>query len=406
MKRMFSWLFAVAIASPLAHGQSEEFGKWIVLFDGQSLDAWRAAKPNHPSETRQHQQAWRIEDGAMTNTRDKVNDLCTKELFENYELEIDYRIPPKGNSGVYLRGQVEIQIYDSYGKDASELRPVDAGSVFGGDFLPLRNAQRPPGEWNTFRVLHIGHHITVWHNGVLIQDNVYSPKPTGGEMSANDEKELTPLRGPLMLQGNHSHVWYRSVRIRPLFGPGSGWRPIWNGKDLSAFHADGKDITSGWAVKDHAFSNIVHGSKGFDIWTNEKFENFLVYYCYKSNPSAEAENGNSGFYFRNQWEIQIYKDGSIDRKHGDGALYSLYAPLAAARHGPNEWNHIFAKLDGMRISAWQNGQLIHSGRQCATRTDNHGKKTEKPAPDTFKIQGDHGQVFFSQLWIKPLPDSK
>ena len=402
MSRHVGVFFFVVITSSAAFGQSEEFGKWTSLFNGTDLNGWVSAKKAHGANV------WTVDDGTLTNGKGGVNDICTAREFKDYELEIDYRIPKSGNSGVYLRGQIEIQIFDSAGKE--ELSSADAGAIYGGNFVALKNAQKPAGQWNKYRLLHVGHRITVWHNDVLIQDNIYADKQTGGAMKVSPTKghKLDTRQGPLMLQGDHTRVWYRNIRVRPLFADGSGWRPIWNGKDLSAFDARGRDIDQAWKVKDNAFTNVLFGHrKGHDIWTRESFGNFLVYYSYKSNPTIEA--GNSGFYLRDQWEIQIHRRTSIDPRrgrHSDGALYSLYAPLVNARHGPEQWNHVFVKLDGMKIWVWQNGQLIHDGRVCSTRSDNHRTQTTEFSRKPFKIQGDHGQVSFSNLWIKELADTR
>lgn len=406
MLRALAFTACIFTSSSVA-AQSTEFGEWIELFNGQNIDGWVAAKPGEDNP-RQQQNVWKAEDGTLTNGGPKKNDLCTVDSFQDYELEIEYKIPPRGNSGVYLRGQIEVQIYDSADKSDQDLSEADAGALYGAG-KALRSTQYPPGHWNKYRVLHIGHRITVWHNGILIQDNRYAPDKTGGAMPRDGEREdhpqvtVTANEGPIMLQGDHGHVWYRNVRVRPLFTAGSGWRSIWNGKTLDAFWTkEGHDINNLWAVKDHAFTNVGFGSNGADIWTKEEFGNFLAYYSYKSNP--EADGGNSGFYLRNQWEIQIHSQNSTSNKHGDGALYSLYPPLVAARHEPHQWNHVWVKMEGVRIWVWQNGQLIHNGRVCATRTDNHKTPTPGFSKGPFKLQGDHGEVAFSQLWIKPLPD--
>ena len=383
--------------------QSDDFGEWAELFNGKDLEGWHTAKPSQAGG----ENLWAVEDGALANIRGGVNDICTVEEFEDYELEIEYKIPQGGNSGVYLRGQIEIQIADSYrdGKKKEKLGNGDAGAVYGGDFIALENAQNPPGEWNKYHVLHIGHRITVWHNGVLIQDNVYQNGKTGGAMGEHRGRELQPEKGPLMLQGDHSKVWYRNIRIRPLFG--EGWKPIWNGGDLSAFNARNDDRAKDglrWEVEDHAFTNTATGGRGHDIWTDESFGNFLVYYAYRSDPKVEG--GNSGFYLRDQWEIQILGSQGTGQEHGDGALYSKKAPDVEARHAEERWNHMFVKLDGMKVTVWQNGKKIHDEVVLDTRTDNDQVKTPDFSSAPFKIQGDHGKVWFSGIYIKPLPDTK
>ncbi|MBN1442022.1 MAG: DUF1080 domain-containing protein [Planctomycetes bacterium] len=415
MSRKLLQVACFALLSASLSAQSDEFGEWIDLFSGKDLTGWQNAKPDE--EHHRGPNRWAAADGALTNTKwgGEGNDVCTERTFKDYELEVEYKIPKDGNSGVYLRGQIEIQIFDSFGKE--KLSMADAGAIYGAGFLPLKNVQKAAGEWNQFRVLHIGHRITVWHNGVLIQDNVFQSGQTGGSMKTHKGRELTTDEGPLMFQGDHSQVWYRNIRIRPLLA-GGGWKSLWNGEDLTQFDGHGRDKLL-WEVRDNAFTNTATGGGGHDIWTKESLGNFLAYYCYKSDSREEDSegrkisdrSGNSGFYLRNQWEIQVLSHQEADPenkrgKHSDGALYSLYAPLVKARHEPDQWNHMFVKVDGMKIWIWQNGKLIHDGRVCETRTDNHGQKTLEFSKGPFKLQGDHGKVWFSGVHVKPLPDDR
>jgi hypothetical protein len=384
-----------------AAAQSDDFGKWISLFNGKDTTGWINAKSEDPGAKNR----WTVEDGALTNETKGVNDACTVEEFEDYELEIEYRVPKDGNSGVYLRGAVEVQVFDSYGRTPEK---HDAGAIYGG-FVPLANPSKPAGEWNKFRVLHIGPRITVWHNDVLVQDNVVRATETPSSMTVHPKSKNkidAARKGPIMLQGDHEKVWYRNIRIRPLFSAAAGWKPLWNGKDLSELTArEDRRAKDGlaWKVEDGAFTNAAHSSRGHDIWTKEPFGNFLVHYAYKSDPSIEG--GNSGFYLRDQWEIQIYRETKLDDKHSDGCLYSIHTPLVNARHKPDQWNHMDVKVEGMKIWVWQNGKLLHDGRTCETRTDNHRAATKAFSRASFKFQGDHGKVWFTSLYIKPLPDS-
>ena len=220
----------------------KRFGGWTTLFNGKDLTGWQTAKTNQQGGKNR----WQVEDGTLTNISGGMNDICTLEEFTDYELLIEYRLPPRknpdkahGNSGVYLRGTCEVQVYDSYGKADKDLAPADCGAIYGKNFVALTNVQKKPGEWNQYRIIHVGDHITVYHNDVLIQDNVYQKDRTGGAMGrypTGDKHKLTGRKGPLMLQGDHTKVWYRNIRIRPLT-VGKGWRSIWSDgdKDLSAF---------------------------------------------------------------------------------------------------------------------------------------------------------------------------
>lgn len=397
----------VFIASGLLQAQGDELGQWLPLFNGKDTKGWLNAKADRGSPNR-----WKADEGALTidlKPGEQGNDACTEELFENYELECEYKVPPGGNSGVYLRGWIEVQILDSFPKKAkaAKLGQGDAGAIYSAG-APLVNASKPAGEWNQFRILHLGDRITVYLNGELVQDNMHVPSSTPGSMAGSPlarEWKLDGKRGPILLQGDHGPVWYRNIRIRRRLDARDGWRPLWNGKDLSEFTARGDPRAKDglrWSIESHAFSNGKHtGGNGHDIWTNEAFGNFLVHYEYKSGPG----DANSGFYLRDQWEIQIESKNDLSSKHSDGALYSTYPVAQVARNAPDQWNHMDVKLVGNKVWVWQNGKLIHDGRELTKRTDS-GAPTPAFSKAPFKLQGDHGTVAFTNLWIKPLPDTQ
>ena len=193
--------------------ESGEPGEWITLFNGKDTSGWIKAKAEQPNRP------WSVTDGMLSNAGNVGMDLCTVEEFSNYELELQYKLPPsRGNSGVYLRGQIELQIDDSRGK--KNLTKCNAGAIY--DIAaPADNPQKPAGQWNHLRIRHRGYRISVWHNRVLIHDNTYVDEHTALTMmeSVAGKRKGQPLdlsRGPIMLQGDRSEIWYRAIRIRRL----------------------------------------------------------------------------------------------------------------------------------------------------------------------------------------------
>jgi hypothetical protein len=346
-----------------------------------------------------------VEDGTLLMPGAGGKDICTVEEFADYELEIEYDLPPGGDSGVYLRGVTEVQVSDHRQDDVNTPPTKTSGGAIYGELAALKNVQKPAGEWNHLRILHIGFRITVWHNGELIQDNVHYDGTTAGSMKTShvNARELEGSTGPILLQGDHGKVRFRNVRIRRLFAREDGWRSLWSGRDLAAFTAHGDEKARRgllWTVRGRAFTNTASENEGHDIWTRQAFDNFLAHYAYKCDP--DIGHGNSGFYLRDQWEIQILAESKAGNKTTDGALYSLKAPDVIARHAPSQWNHMDVKVEGMRIWVWQNGKLIHDGVRCLTRTDNHAVQTLTVSKGPFKFQGNHGEVAFTDLYIKSL----
>jgi len=191
----------------------------IVLFDGTDLSAWRHLD-GRPAE-------WEVADGAMT-VKPRSGGIVTSAEFADVQLHVEFCSPEsdhdtgqgRGNSGVYLQGRYEVQVLDSY---QNETYPNgQCGAVYG-QHAPLVNVCRPPGQWQTYDIvfhppafdrggkrLRPGV-ITVFHNGVLVQDNV----TVEGDTTASPIKE-GPGDGPLYLQDHGDLVRYRNIWIRRL----------------------------------------------------------------------------------------------------------------------------------------------------------------------------------------------
>lgn len=194
----------------------------ILLFDGKDLSQWESIKGG-PAK-------WTLGDGAFTVAKG-TGDLRTQRSFGDCQLHIEWRAPAKvsgtgqerGNSGVYLQGRYEVQVLDSY--DNATYVNGQAASIYK-QAIPLVNASRKPGEWQTYDIFFRAPRftadgsvekpafITVVHNGVLVQDHVeikggtvYRGPPS---YAKHDAKE------PLVLQDHDTPVSYRNIWIREL----------------------------------------------------------------------------------------------------------------------------------------------------------------------------------------------
>jgi hypothetical protein len=197
----------------------------IVLFDGKDLSHWVQKKDSSPAK-------WTVANGYM-EVAPKTGDVQTKESFGDCQLHVEFREPdpPKGedqdrgNSGVFLMGLFEIQVLDSY--NSKTYADGQAAAVYG-QYPPLVNASRAPGQWQTYDIIWHGPrfdesgkltrpaHVTVIHNGVLVQDNVEPTGPTGHHMRPPYAK--IPEKLPLGLQDHNHPVRYRNIWIRELAG--------------------------------------------------------------------------------------------------------------------------------------------------------------------------------------------
>jgi Domain of Unknown Function (DUF1080) len=214
------------VVTPGTFSTAEQPGKppsdAVVLFDGSSLDAWRADKGGGPAK-------WQVKNGFM-EVVGGAGDLVTKEEFGDSQLHIEFATPAppvnssqgRGNSGVFLYGLYEVQILDSF----QNLSYADGqASAIYGQSPPLVNASRPPGEWQTFDIIYTGPrfeggkvttpgYVTVLHNGVVTQNHTQI-------LGVTAHRVLPAVvahgpKGPIKLQDHGNPMRFRNIWIRPL----------------------------------------------------------------------------------------------------------------------------------------------------------------------------------------------
>ncbi|MGK0219397.1 MAG: hypothetical protein ACI9HE_002899 [Planctomycetota bacterium] len=191
----------------------------IVLFDGTDLAGW-SKRGGEPA-------GWALEDGVMLAVRGE-GPVISKQTFGDMQLHLEFATPAepqgsgqgRGNSGVYLQARYEVQILDSF---ENETYPNGQCGAIYGQHPPLMNACRKPGEWQSYDIIFHGAvfdadnkktanaTLTVFHNGVLIQDHA---QVTGSTTAAMQGEGAST--GPLYLQDHGNPVRYRNVWVREL----------------------------------------------------------------------------------------------------------------------------------------------------------------------------------------------
>ncbi|MFA5192009.1 MAG: DUF1080 domain-containing protein [Verrucomicrobiia bacterium] len=199
---------------------------FVPLFDGKGLDAWQMGPDK----------SWAVEDGVITlkhadyDGKEHNSDyLWTKEQYGDFILELEFKIPEKANSGVFLRTSdlknpvytgIEVQITNSYGK-TNLSRGGTAGAVYDCQ-VPSKNAIKPPGEWNHYRITCKGSKITVVLNGEHLVDmdlNQWTEPHKNPDGSKNKfPKALKDFarKGHIGLQDHGRQVWYRNIQVKKL----------------------------------------------------------------------------------------------------------------------------------------------------------------------------------------------
>lgn len=204
---------------------------WTNLFDGKSTKGWH-------SYLKKDVQGWTIDNGTLTTTG-KGGDLVTDREFENFELEFDFKVQPKGNSGViykvieskelnqpYISGP-EFQVIDDKGYEWVEngqRKQLSTKQLTGASYDVLPPADltivKPAGEWNKGRILVNNNHVEHWLNGKKMVEYEYGSeawkKMVAGSKFAKSKYAEPHAKGRISLQGHGDTVWYRSIRIREL----------------------------------------------------------------------------------------------------------------------------------------------------------------------------------------------
>jgi len=201
--------------------------------NGKDLDRWQT-KPNqhkwpshwtvgaatlNPADPRQFVVS--AEGQELINAQGHGQDIYSTAEFGDAVIELEVMVPRGSNSGIYVQGEYEVQVLDSFGQDKPG--PGDMGAIYGA--RPPKNPEyRQPGEWNTYRIefqaprfddagrkIANAKFVKVQLNGRLIHEDLEMPGPTPAGLTGKER----PL-GPLKFQGDHGAVAYRKIRVTPL----------------------------------------------------------------------------------------------------------------------------------------------------------------------------------------------
>jgi len=208
---------------------------FTALFNGKDLTNWKGNVPinqrkGSAEEMDKRQKAadaktlphWTVKDGILQYDG-KGDSLQTAKDYGDFELWIDWKIEEKGDSGIYLRGMPQVQVWDS--DNSPGARGEDKSSGSGGLWnnpvpkgqdsksvgkVPLKKADKPIGQWNTFRIIMKGDNVTVYLNGELVGDN----KPLAPYKGFGFDK--LPATGPIELQHHGDKLWFKNIYIKEL----------------------------------------------------------------------------------------------------------------------------------------------------------------------------------------------
>lgn len=355
-------------------------GGFVRLFDGRSLAGWKGLVADPPkrakmtpeelrtaqAEADERMRAhWRVEDGALVFDGGGES-LCTGRDYGDFEFLADWLIGPHGDSGLYLRGSPQVQIWDPADY------PEGSGGLYNnqkGPSKPLEKADRPIGEWNTFRVIMIGDRVTVYLNDKLAVDNVVL------ENYWERDRPIYPL-GQIELQAHGNPLRFRNVYVREIprdpasdtpdiLSPeeaGEGFAPLFNGRDLAGWTGN----TRGYAAENGRI--VVHPELGSgNLYTEKDYGDFVLRFEFKLTPGANNGAGVraplEGDAAYEGLEIQILEDSApqywgLMPYQYHGSVYGIVPAKRGFLKPAGEWNAEEISLAGRRAVVKVNGSVV------------------------------------------------
>jgi hypothetical protein len=381
------------------------YGKPIDLL-ANGLADWEEVQKDKPLPNQ-----WSFKDGVLS-TAHKLTpqggwvpgcNLRTKcGEYGDCRISFDFRLPEFSNSGVWLRGNYEINICDSYGWAIDNRN----SGILCGLFEPLVSAEKKYGEWQHIDCWFVNRHCTIVLNGKVTMDNAPVYGVTGGAMTSD-----VFAKGPVVLQGDHSGCDFRNMVLTPVLScPDAlplepGYTRLFNGRDLDGwigatnlFYAENGELVFREGEKN--FGNLFYGRKFSDF--NARFQFKLV------------PNGNNGFAIRagdaavvggalvggntpgrdaayNGMEIQILDDtGSLKQNNKSwqycGSIYGVVAAQKGHLRPVGEWNDYDVTAQGDNVTVRLNGVTILS-TSVKDLDANGGTPDGKPHPGLHNKSG-------------------
>lgn len=404
---------------------------FVALFNGRDYKEWTGGATRDPreiaalsAEKRAEWHAkmqdginthWRVEDGVLVSDGEEPY-LATKREFGDFEMWVDWLIGPKGDSGIYLRGVPQVQIWDP--TNPASFRHGNqkgSGALWNNktnERFPTELADKPVGEWNRMYIRMVGPYVSVTLNGKRVVANV---------VMENYYDKSIPIfaRGPIYLQTHGAETRFRNVFVREIPSDEAnqllqeigdeGFQSVFNGSDLSGWigAVDSYDVVDGTLQ--------CKSGHGGNLLTKDSYDNFVVRLEFKLPPG-----GNNGLALRakspdgemayDAMEIQVLDDTASQYKdlhdyQFNGSLYGLAPATRGYLRPTGEWNFEEITVDGDRVTVRLNGFEILNAELAKLREKPADSKKHPGASRTsghFGFCGHNEPVAFRNIRIKRL----
>ncbi len=407
---------------------TSENGGYTSLFNGVDLGNWQGVVGSPLSRAKMTLQdriraqdsadylmrdSWIVRDGLLKFIGSGYDNLCTTvESYQDFELILDWKIEKDGDSGIYLKGSPQVQIWDP----GSENAGVGSGGLFNNKLnasTPLVHADNAVGEWNNFRILMIDDRVTVYLNGELVTDHEVL------ENYWDREKKLFP-KGPIELQAHTTPLAFRDLYIRELSGAfqpqpleqRDSFVALYNGINLDGWIGNKSDYVS--ENGEIVIQPTLSGGSG-NLFTEKEYENFVLRFEFRLTPGANnglgihaPTEGDAAYLGK---EVQILdntaeKYALLKEYQYHGSVYGVVAAKRGFLKPVGEWNQEEVIVKGDLFVVRLNGETILEANLA--EASKNGTLDGKDHPGLMKKKGHigflgHGsEVRFRNIRIREL----
>ena len=401
---------------------------FLPMFNGKDLSGWQGFVGNpykkhllYPEELAEKQkeadeamlETWSAKDGAIV-FNGKGHNLVSAKVYGDFEMIVDWRITKDGDSGIYLRGTPQVQIWDTARVEVGA--QVGSGGLYNnqkGERNPLVLADNAIGDWNTFRITMIGEKVTVYLNGQLVVDEV--PLENYWDRSL----PIMPA-GPIELQAHGTDLAFRDIYIREIASPDFSLQPA---EKLEGFVSlfNGRDL-EGWVGNKTAYQakhgQIVvdpKGGGGGNLFTQKEYSDFNFRFEFQLTPGANNGLGihapleGDAAYMGKELQIldntaPVYANLKPYQYHG--SVYGIIPAKRGYLKPVGEWNEEEVIVQGSKIKIILNGTTIVDGDFKEASKD--GTMDGRDHPGLERVKGHigflgHGSALkFRNIRIKEL----
>ena len=433
---LFQLLIACAAGATLLAQDAPPAG-FTALFNGKDLTGWRGGDTfDHrklmamPEADRAAQIAkwtetmkahWSAEGGELVNDG-KGAYATTEKEFGDFELLVEYKTVPLADSGIYLRGVPQVQIWDhTNAKEAKNGADKGSGGLWnnsagapGKD--PLVLADKPFGEWNKFRIVMVGSRVSVWLNDKQVVDHATME-------NYYDRAVAIPARGPIELQTHGGEIRWRNIFLREIgsdeankilaaHSNAKDAPEIWNGKDF----ADWKGPVDNYEIVDGAIR--CKAGKGGTIFHKDELSDFIVQLEIKipkggNNGLAIRYPGEGDTAYAGMCECQVLDDNyeastgqKIDPRQVHGSAYGMAGAQRGYQHPIGEWNFEEVIVKGSHLRVELNGTIILDTDLSKLDPATFMAKSAHPGKDRtsgfFGFAGHNDPVSFRAIRIRKI----